>query len=227
MAFTEKEALRHVLWLGGPSEAGKTTVAHILLQRPLRWQWYPCDLHEYNHLIARPDPQQHPALYRNLGRSLDEQWIHTNAEAQFADILATNQERFPMIVEDLTKMPSQPPILVEGPRLFPNLVLPVLFHPQQALWLLPTEEFARASQQRRDKPVQRHGSGDPETFRQNFLERERLLREYICDEVKRRDLPWIEIDGSRTPEMIADAVQAHFEGYLHNYRTQDGKETGL
>src|SRR5579862_3505735 len=148
MPLITNEALRHVLWLGGPSEAGETTVAQILLQRPLRWQWYPCDLHEYNHLIARADPQLHPAIYRNLGRSLDEQWVTTTPEALFTDTLATNDERFPMIVEDLLKMPSQPPILVEGPRLFPALIAPLLNDPTQAIWLLPTADFVRASQQR-------------------------------------------------------------------------------
>ncbi len=209
-----KEALGHVLWLGGPSEAGKTTVAQILLQRLIRWQWYPCDLHEYNHLIARADPQLHPTIYSNLGRSVDEQWVYTTPEALFTGTLVTNEERFPMIVEDLLKMPSQPPILVEGPRLFPALIAPLLNHPGQAIWLLPTADFVRGSQERRDKPVNRFRSSDPDRYRSNFLERERLLREHICAEVKGRDLPWIEIDGRRTPEMIADEVQSHFEGYL-------------
>jgi hypothetical protein len=214
MSVEAKDRLRHVLWLGGPSEAGKTTVTQILLQRPLRWQWYPCDLHEYNHLIARADPQRHPTIYRNLGRSLDEQWVHTTPEELFADVLATNDERFPMIVDDLLKMPSHPPILVEGPRLFPALIAPMLTHPTQAIWLLPTADFVHASQQRRDKPTTRFRSSDPERFRLNFLEREWLLREHICGEVKCRGLSWIEVDGSLTPETIADQVQAHFESYL-------------
>ena len=111
-------------------------------------------------------------------------------------------------------MPSQPPILVEGPRLFPALIAPLLNDPTQAIWLLPTADFVRASQQRRDKPVNRFRSSDPDRFRWNFLERDRLLWEHICAEVKGRGLPWIEIDGSRAPEMIADEVQSHFEDYL-------------
>lgn len=206
--------LQHVLWLGGPSDAGKTTVTQILLQRSLRWQWYPCDLHEYNHLIARADPVLHPANYRNIGRPLDEQWVHTTPQELFTDALVTNIERFPMIVEDLIKMPTRPPVLVEGPRLFPALVAPVLNHPQQALWLLPTEEFAQESLARRNKPTQRSRSSDPERFRRNFVGRDQLLHEYIVAEVHRLGLPWIKVDGSRDPEDIADEVQAHFESYL-------------
>jgi len=38
--------------MGGASDAGKTTVSRLLAERH-RWQWYPCDFHEHNHLIAR------------------------------------------------------------------------------------------------------------------------------------------------------------------------------
>ena len=119
-----------------------------------------------------------------------------------------------MILDDLLKMPSLPPILVEGPRLFPSLVCPLVTDPSQAIWLLPTEEIVRANQEKRVKPRDLERFGDPERYRSNFLGRERLLREYIRGEVKARDLPSIEVDGSRTPEQIADEVQAHFEGGL-------------
>ena len=45
----------HLLWIGGAADAGKTTVSRLLAERH-RWQWYPCDVHEHNHLIARADP---------------------------------------------------------------------------------------------------------------------------------------------------------------------------
>ena len=71
----------------------------------------------------------------------------------------------------------------------------------------------RASQEKRDKPVGRFNSSDPERFRENFLERERLLWEYINQEVRQRGLPFIEIDGERGAEAITDEIEAHFSGY--------------
>jgi hypothetical protein len=203
----------HVLWLGGASDAGKTTIARLLAERH-RWQWYPCDLHEHNHLIARADPERHPAIYAEFQKSLDERWVRTTPEAMFQTILATNDERFPMILDDLRAMPTRPMILVEGPRLFPKLITPILTSRSQAVWLCPTEEFALASVTKRDKPQGRFGTSDPERFRQNFLGRERLLRDYIRREVAARDGSLIEVDGSRSIEAVARQVDAHFARYL-------------
>lgn len=185
---------------------------NIIVQRR-RWQRYPCDLHEHNHLIARANPLLHPNIYQSLGRSLDENWLHPTPQQLFEHILATNDERFPMICDDLGVMPRKPPVLVEGPRLFPQLVVPVLTGLNQAIWLIPTAGFARVSRERRGKPSMHHNSSNPERLRENFLARERLLAEYIENEVARLGLPSIVVDGQRTAEEIADEVEAHFSIY--------------
>lgn len=122
-------------------------------------------------------------MYSGLGKSVDESWVHTTPETLFRNILATNDERFPMICQDLRAMPTRPMILVEGPRLFPKLVQPLLIDIHQAIWLLPTEEFALVSTAKREKPQGRFSSSDPERYLRNFLGREALLREYIRREV--------------------------------------------
>ncbi len=207
-----RQSLKHVFWIGGPSDSGKTSVMNLIVRRR-RWQRYPCDLHEHNHLIARADPVLHPTIYQSLDRSLEENWLHPTPQQMFDHILATNDERFPMICDDLRLMPRKPPVLVEGPRLFPKLVVPVLTSMNQAIWLIPTEAFIRASQKRRDKLTWGIESSNPERFRENFLARERLLADYIANEVARLGLPFIEVDGQRTVEEIADVVEAHFAIY--------------
>jgi len=207
-----RRSLAHVFWIGGPSDSGKTTVANLLLRRR-RWQWYPCDLHEYNHLVARADPVLHPTNYQAIDRALDETWLHPTPQQLFEHILASNDERFSLICDDLRLMPHKPPVLAEGPRLFPKLIAPVLTSPHQAVWLIPTAAFALASQERRNKPTMRFESSDPERLRENFLARERLLAEHIESEVARLGLPFIEVDGRRTAEEIADEVETHFATY--------------
>src|ERR671925_602693 len=61
-------ALAHVLWLGGASDSGKSTVARLLAERH-RWQIYPCDFHEHKHLIARADPERHPVIYAEFRKT--------------------------------------------------------------------------------------------------------------------------------------------------------------
>jgi hypothetical protein len=208
-----KDALRHVLWLGGASDAGKTTVARLLAER-LRWQIYPCDFHEHNHLIARADPVRHPAIVAEFQKSLDERWVYPSPDALVQVVLETNDERFPMILDDLLVMPRRPPILVEGPRLFPKLVVPFLTSPHQAIWLLPTEAFARDSIAKRDKPQGRFASSDPERFRFNVLRRDALLAEYIRQEVTARSLSFVEVDGSLSPKELAATIEEHFEPHV-------------
>jgi hypothetical protein len=203
----------HVLWIGGASDSGKSTIARRLAERH-RWQWYPCDLHEHNHLIARADPARQPAIFAEMRKSMDERWVQTTPEAMVEAILRTNEERFPMILADLRAMPRRPMIVVEGPRLFPDLVAPVLADPHQAVWLAPTEEFWRESISRRDKPQVRFETSDPERCRENFLGRERLLARYIRDEVAARGLTLIEVDGTRPVEDVAQQVDAHFAPYV-------------
>jgi hypothetical protein len=205
--------LAHVLWIGGASDAGKSTVARLLAEHH-RWQIYPCDFHEHNHFIARADPDRQPTMFGEMQKSLDERWVHPIPEDMFRSVLATNDERFPMILADLRAMPARPMILVEGPRLFPKLVAPLLTDPHQAVWLMPTEDFARRSIAARDKPHGRFASSDPERFRHNFLRRDTLLAEYIRREATRLGLPLIEVDGSRSAEEMATLIEAHFAPYL-------------
>jgi len=207
-----RDSLSHVLWIGGASDSGKSTVALMLAERHC-WQIYPCDFHEHNHFIARADPVLHPAMYKGAAKTIDDNWVYTTSEAMFRDILTTNDERFPMICEDLQAMPKQPKILVEGPRLFPKLVQPLLSDIHQAIWLLPTEKFALESAAKRDKPQLRMRSSDPLRFQRNFFGREALLRDYLRHEVISRGLPYIEVDGSDSVDEVARSVETHFETY--------------
>jgi hypothetical protein len=118
-----------------------------------------------------------------------------------------------MICYDLSLMPRKPPVLAEGQCLFPKLVVIALTSLNQAVWLMPTADFVRASQKQRNDGPCKSESSDPKRFRENFPARERLMEDYIANEVARLGLPLIEVDGRRTAEEIADEVEAHFANY--------------
>ncbi len=208
--------LAHILWIGGAPDAGKTTIARLLAERR-HWQWYSCDLHTQNH-IARSDPTQLPATYARFGKSIDEGWVHPTPDELFRSIVGINDEVFPMILTDLRAMPTRPMILVEGPNLHPHLVAPVLTSRHQAVWLVPTEEFALASVARRDKLRAGDRSSDPERYRRNVLERNRLFAGDIRREVAAQGGALIEVDGAQTVEEVAQRVEEHFAPYLGTYQ---------
>jgi hypothetical protein len=197
----DRGAFAHVLWIGGAPDAGKTTIARLLTEHR-GWQWYSCDMHTQSH-IARSDPTQLPATYAKFAKSIDERWVQPTPEELLRSIVAINAERFPLILADLRALPTRPPTLAEGPSLHPNLVVPLLASRHQAVWLVPTEDFAFASVARRDKLRGSEQSSDPARYRRNVLERNRLFAESIRREVAAQGGTLIEVDGAQTAEEVA------------------------
>ncbi len=81
-----RSRLRHVRWIGGPPDAGKSTVAPLVAQ-VLGANLYHQDAHERRH-IQDADPERHPlhAEFRRQLETLDESaflehlWLRTNPE---------------------------------------------------------------------------------------------------------------------------------------------------
>ncbi len=171
-----RKALLHVLWIGGPPDCGKTTVADLLAEQ-YGLQVYHMDRHELDH-IRRADPTLHPATYalrphlddpedRAL---LDETWVLHSPEEMAVSAMASWTDRMPLIVEDLLALPADRAIVAEGPGFFPEVVLPLLADVRQAIWMVPTEAFKRASYARRRKGEWRRALvSDPERSTRNHI----------------------------------------------------------
>jgi hypothetical protein len=207
-----RAAQRHVLWIGGAPDAGKTTVARELAQKhdlPL----YVLDRAEPVH-VARADPERQPQFARFLALSLDERWVLRSPREMAEHVIATGPERLAQAMDDLRSLPHDRPIVAEGPWFFPDLIAPLLSSPRQALWLVPTDAFKRASAARRDKPAIRHETSDPERATHNWFERDA----YLADHVRRRacelGLSLWEVDGTLTIDQTLAAVEAHFAPFL-------------
>ena len=215
-----KRALQHVLWLGGPPDAGKTSVAQLLAGKHAL-QLYHFDRREMDH-IRRADPLRHPALsaLRSRLAALDERafldrlWVTPAPEEMARETIASWSERVGLAVEDLLAMPGDRPIIAEGPGFFPEVVLPLLSSPRQAIWLVPTEGFKRASHERRGKSAFKRAASDPERATRNHIARDLLLAEHYRQTARELRLPLIEVDGTRPAEEVAAAVEAHFAPWL-------------
>jgi hypothetical protein len=123
-------------------------------------------------------------------------------------------EGFNLIVEDLLSLPMEQPVIVEGFRLLPHLVQPLLADQARAVWLLPTPELRYAAFESRGSLWAIAGkTSDPRRALRNLLERDRMFTERLADETRRLGLHAIHI-GTETPE---DEV-AHQVAYAFGLR---------
>lgn len=193
-------------FIGGATDAGKTTVAALLAER------YGVQVYHYD----RTDLAHHRRLAESdaeiaafLAASMDERWLLPSPETLHERTLRSFALRWPLVLEDLLALPRDPLILAEGFGFTPALLCPLLAAPHHAIWLIPTEAFKRESMQRRGKPSFGSSLGDPQRAAQNLLARDLLLAEEIRAQAQVHGCRVILVDGSQTAAEIASMVAAH------------------
>jgi hypothetical protein len=201
--------LEHVYWIGGGSGAGKSTIARrIAARHGLRL--YATDEVMSDH-ANRSTPEDSPFLSEFAAMDMDERWVNRSPEVMLETFHWFRGEGFGLIVEDLLRLPKEPGVIVEGFRLLPHLVKPLLAVPGHAVWLLPTHDFRMAAFDGRGslwKIAQK--TGDPVRALCNLLERDRMFTERIYEEGKRLELSVIAVDTSMTEDDLAERVTAAF-----------------
>lgn len=206
-------ALSHVLWIGGAPDSGKSTIAQELAGRH-QLQAYHYDQHDLaHHEQLAQTSLRHRAF---LNASLDERWVQPEPEMLMQRSLGSFRDRFPLVIEDLLALPNQRQTIAEGFGLLPELLASVLSHPAQAIWLIPSESFKRASMKRRGKPSFSIQVSDPERAKSNLLARDMLLAAYIEEQASAYGYTVQAVDGLRSPEALANLLEQHFAPFLFN-----------
>jgi hypothetical protein len=118
--------LSDVLWIGGATGAGKTTIARALACRHAL-QLYNVDHRTYEH-VNRAGADPRPRWDLPPGELADR-------------FVAYSYERFPLILDDLRALPPSPGAIAEGPFLLPSL----LRRGAAAVFLAPSPERIRAT----------------------------------------------------------------------------------
>ncbi|TCC65580.1 hypothetical protein E0H73_01175 [Kribbella pittospori] len=200
--------LSHVFWLGGGTGGGKSTVARHLAER-FAVRLYDTDRAMADH-TARSSPGDTPYLQRFLAMDMDERWADRSPETMLETFHWFRGEAFDLIVDDLLRLPPEP-IVVEGFRLLPALVEPLLADRRQGVWLLPTPEFRRMAVEQRGSLWAIAGrTHAPERALGNLLERDRRFTEQVAVETRRLGLTSVVVDGSRTEDEVTLRVAGLF-----------------
>ncbi|MGC9540381.1 hypothetical protein [Streptomyces sp. UG1] len=200
------ERLRHVYWIGGGSGAGKSTIARRIADRH-GWRLYATDDVMQDH-ARRTTPQQAPLLHQFIAMDMDERWVNRSPQVMLDTFHWFRGEAFGLIVEDLLRLPREPRIVVEGFRLLPHLVKPLLAAPEHAVWLLPTPEFRQAAIRSRAAPGEGFvwQTSDPERAGRNLAERDHMFTMRLQREVERLHLHAIHVDTTVREDDLAAQV---------------------
>jgi 2-phosphoglycerate kinase len=202
--------LRHVYWLGGGSGAGKSTVARRLATT------YGLQLYSTDDAMAdhgrRCEPEACPFLTAFKEMDMDERWLNRSPELMLETFHWYRGEAFGLIVEDLLALPADQGVIVEGFRLLPRLVKPLLKSNGQAAWLIPTPEFRLAAFTTRGTLMDIAGeTSAPSRALENLLRRDDMFTSRLEREVKDEGLPIINVGSVMSVDDLTSRVTELFD----------------
>jgi len=212
---TLQPQFQHVYWIGGGSAAGKSTIARRLAAH------HGLAVYSTDDVMAeharRSSPEDCPLLHRFMAMDMDERWLNRTPKTMLETFHWFKGEGFNLIIEDLLRMPRETGIVVEGFRLLPHLVKPLLSVSRRAVWLVPTPEFREAVFESRGGSTWGFlaKTTEPDRALHNLLERDRMFTDVLREETARLGLSAIEVDTTMTEEDLHERVMAVFRSDRH------------
>ena len=143
---------------------------------------------------------------------MDDRWLNRSPAAMLETFHWFQGEGFNMIIDDLLCMPTDVRVIVEGFRVLPRLVKPILESSDHAVWLLPSPEFREAIVERRGERTSGFvaKTSDPERALQNLLERDGMFTDRLRDEVQDLELSAIAVNAAMKEIDTANLVAQIF-----------------
>jgi cytidylate kinase len=199
-------SLQHVYWIGGASCAGKSTVANRLAAEHGLYVYATDDVMADH--ASRSSADDCPLLHRFMAMDMDQRWVNRSPETMLETFHWFRGEGFDLIIDDLLRLPGEPRVVVEGFRLLPHLVKPLLTENSRAVWLLPTPEFRKVVVESRGGSSWAFlaRTSDPDKALRNLLERDRMFTDILRDETTRLNLHAIDVDTGTTEDDLVKRV---------------------
>jgi hypothetical protein len=215
--------LRNALWIGGGQWAGKTTVGGLLAER------YGVTHYHYDYHDARGHNDRRLALRIRRGEPAAEPnwesvWIGPTPQQMADEVLVGFADRFAWVLDDLRALVTPLPIVADGWGLRPELVASITDDLRRMIVLVPTDEWRLEQSIRlpRARAIS-HKVSDPALAQRNRLERDRLIAQDAVRAANDLGIRVIEVDGSATPDSLADEVADHFAPFLPSRLAATGR----
>jgi len=207
---TVQEQFQHVYWIGGGSAAGKSTIAHRLAAEQ-GLSVYATDALMADH-ARRSSREDCPLLHKFMDMDMDERWVNRSPKTMLETFHWFQGEGFDFIIQDLLRLPLDASVIVEGFRLLPHLVKPLLSVPGHAVWLLPTPDFRHAVMESRGGSAWGFltRTSEPERALSKLLDRDRMFTEILREQTAQLGLHSIEVDTSTNEDDLAKQVMGVF-----------------
>lgn len=207
------------MWIAGSPCSGKSTISHTIA-RVYVFVDYHVDAFSANHL-ARRTASGDTSARAFLKMSMEQRWLQRSIETLVQEAIESWTLDFSLVLEDLLALPKENLIVAEG-NFYPECVAPYLLHPNQAVWLVPTESFCdqarRQKQAELERRRRRHGLSNAvdnsEQRLRNIIARDCQLAAYVKQQATQLQLPLFEVDGSRSLADMTEAVERQFDPYL-------------
>jgi hypothetical protein len=148
-----------------------------------------------------------------MAMDMDERWVNRNPKTMLETFHWFQGECFNLIIEDLQRLPPEPGVIVDGFRLLPHLVKPLLSDSSRAVWLLSTPAFRKEVLESRGGTAWGFlaRTNNPEKALRNLLERDRMFTDILREETLRLDLPTIEVDTQMAEDDLTKRVTDLFQ----------------
>ena len=139
---------------------------------------------------------------------MDERWVNRSPETMLETFHWFRGEGFDLIVEDLLRLPPEPGVIVEGFRLLPHLVQPLLAEPRTAVGSSRHPSSTRAASTSRGfvRVGLPRPPSKPARARRNLLGRRPPVHRPPQRRSPRLGLPAIEVDTTMTEDELTDRV---------------------
>lgn len=199
------------IWIGGSPCSGKSSVAESLgsaLDLPV---YHADEFFDQHAKRASSD-----SVFACITTWSPEQIFLRDIGEMLADFVKLAYEEFPMILADLSKEDYQEGVIVEGCAILPELVKPLLDSQNEALCLIPTEQFQRLHYAKRPwKDTILEQTSDPKQAWENWRIRDVQYSEVVRQQAEDVGIPIITVDETLSQDDVYRLVKSHLSIASH------------